>query len=98
MAGFVALAKKHANAADIPKMNRYTAIGYVAMKVLAEGMKQCGRNLTRACTMSKLEGMKDFKTGIMPPISFSAKQHLSEVSGYPILLDMKQKKFLPYPR
>ncbi|MDB5861598.1 MAG: hypothetical protein JWQ76_5287 [Ramlibacter sp.] len=98
MAGFLALAKKHANPADLPKMNRYTAIGYVAMKVLAEGMKQCGRNLTRACTMAKLEGLKAFKTGIMPPISFSGKQHLSEVTGYPILLDMKQKKFLPYPR
>lgn len=98
MASFMQLAKKYANPTDLPKMNRYTAIGYVAMKVLAEGMNQCGRNLTRACTIAKLEELKGFKTGIMPPISFSSKQHLSEVSGYPILLDMKQKKFLPYPR
>lgn len=98
MAGFVTLAKKYANPSDLPKMNRYTLIGYVAMKVLAEGMRQCGRTLTRACTISRLDSLKDFKTGIMPPITFSAKQHLSQVAGYPIVLDMKQKKFLPFPK
>jgi hypothetical protein len=83
MASFMQTAKKYANSADIPKMNRYTASGYVAMKVLAEGMKQCGRNLTRACTIAKLEELKGFKTDIMPPISFSSK--LYAFFNYPLL-------------
>jgi len=31
---------------------------------------QDAKALTRSCLMAALEGMKDFKTGILPPVTF----------------------------
>jgi len=94
LAGFQKLARTYANPSDLPKMNRYTVIGYVTVKVMAEAMKQCGRELTRRCLIAKLEGIHGYKSGLMAPISFSAQQHLSAMTGRVVTIDPKGRKFV----
>jgi branched-chain amino acid transport system substrate-binding protein len=92
------LAKKYLKPADLPRMNRYTAVGYVTMRVLADAMRRCGRDLTRKCTIEQLEATKNFTSGIMPPFSFGPAQHLSAISGTGRLLtvDFANKRFVPF--
>lgn len=59
------------------KVNRYTQTGYAGARVLFEAMRRCGKELTWDCTNSELAKMRDFDTGVMAPISFSATEHLS---------------------
>ncbi len=95
LAPFHALVNKHLKPADVPKINRYTVTGYVTMRALIEAMRQCGRDLTRACTIQKMDGLKDFRTGFMSPITFTPKQHLAPVTGHAIVLDAANKRFVP---
>ncbi len=75
---FIEKAKKYATPEEIGAINRYTYVTYVGLKALAEAMKQCGQELTRACTIEKLKALKDFSTdGIAAPISFDNEKQLS---------------------
>ena len=51
---------------------------YIGLKTLARGMSDCGKDLTRACTIEKLRALKDFDTGgLSAPVSFDNPQQLS---------------------
>ncbi len=51
------------------------ALGYHAAVVFVDALKRAGRDLTRERFIAALEGMKNFNTGLVPPQSFSAKDH-----------------------
>jgi branched-chain amino acid transport system substrate-binding protein len=95
LAPFRELAKKYLKPADEAKINRYTVTGYVTMRFFIEAMKQCGKDLTRACTIQKMDGLKNFNTGIMSPITFSPGKHLAVVQGQPLMMDVANKRFVP---
>lgn len=64
-------AKQYLNADDYANFNRYTVSGYVGTMVLAEGIKRCGANVTRACVVDQLNKLKNFDTGgLTGPLSF----------------------------
>ena len=66
------LAKKHLSADDYANFNRYTVSGYVGTKVLAEGIKRCGANVTRVCVVDQLNKLQNYSTnGLTGPISFN---------------------------
>ena len=74
---FLERAKALASEDEFKRINRFTLSGYAGARVMFEAMKRCGKALTAACTVSQLEGMKDFDTGVTAPVSFSAKSHLA---------------------
>ena len=52
-------------------MSRYTFVTYVGLKSLAHAMQECGKDLTRACTIEKLRQTKNLDTGgLSAPVSF----------------------------
>jgi branched-chain amino acid transport system substrate-binding protein len=59
---FIEKAKKYATPEEVAAINRYTYVTYVGLSAMAEAMKQCGKDLTRACTIEKLKGLKNFDT------------------------------------
>ena len=91
---FLEKAKKYVTEDEIAAMNRYTYVTYAGLSVLAEAMKQCGDDLTRACTIEKLAAMKDFDTGgITAPISFDNEKQLSGTALAVYQLDAETKTF-----
>jgi branched-chain amino acid transport system substrate-binding protein len=44
--------------------------GYASAELLREGLKGAGKNLTREKLVAAMETIKDFKTDILPPISY----------------------------
>lgn len=91
---FMEKAKKYASPGDTTAINRYTYITYVGLHSLAAAMKQCGKELTRACTIEQLRKLKNFDTqGVSAPISFDNNKQLSGTALKIYQLNAKDKTF-----
>jgi len=75
------------------KPNRYSLYGYFYTKLFVEGLKRAGKNLTRENYIAALESIKDWKNGMIPPISFSATNHLAQNSGF--MVEVQKGIFRP---
>jgi ABC-type branched-subunit amino acid transport system substrate-binding protein len=47
-----------------------------AAKILIEALQRAGRDVTRERLVDTLERFQDYRTGLMPPVSFSASRHV----------------------
>ncbi len=86
---FLAANRKYMSDSDVQAVNRYTFITYAGLKVMAEAMKACGKDLTRACTIANLRKVHDFQTdGLTAAISFDNPKQLggTEIQVYQINL------------
>lgn len=95
LSGFLELAQAHLPAEDVPKLNRYSVIGYTALHIQAAAMEACGPDLTRACVNEKLAQTTDFDMGVMSPVSFTPEAHLSKLSGRMLKVDAAKADFVP---
>jgi branched-chain amino acid transport system substrate-binding protein len=72
---------------------------YVAMQLYAEALKRAGKDLTRTKFIQALEGIKNYDSRWLPPISFSPTQHEGILAkryvrfedGVPKIIDMDIK-------
>ena len=48
------MAKQFTTPEELAGVSRYTFVTYVGLKSLAHAMQECGKDLTRACTIEKL--------------------------------------------
>lgn len=53
--------------------SKFEELGWVQAQIMVKAL-QDSEALTRSCLMAALENMKDFKTGILPPITFGSDQ------------------------
>lgn len=66
---------------------------FVAAKVLVEGLKRSGKDLSRERLVRELEGLADFQPGLMPPISYNVSRRIGALGGYVVALDLERKGF-----
>ena len=66
---------------------------FVAAKVMVEGLKRAGRDLSRERLVRELEGLTDFQAGLMPPVSYNATRRIGALGGYVVRLDIGNKGF-----
>lgn len=79
-----ALARYHQ---DRPR-NRYSLYGYVYGRLVVEGLRRAGRDLTRERLVDALESIRAWDAGgTMPPVSFSATDHHAQPAGFVCELD-----------
>ncbi len=64
---------KHYYPEDLP--NFVSLEGYINAKVLVEGLKRAGKDLTRETFINAIETIRDFDLGIANPLSFSSHDH-----------------------
>lgn len=94
MAKFIALSQKYLNAAEQKQLNRYSITAYVGALLMEDAIRRCGKTLTRACVVEKLETTKNLGTdGLTSPISFSSTQRHSPSSVLLLRSDAKRGKF-----
>ena len=77
---------------DKNEPNRYSLSGYFAAMLFAEGAKRAGRALTRETLIGALEGIRNFDSGILPPLSIGA-DHETQKQGFWVRVD--QGRFKP---
>jgi branched-chain amino acid transport system substrate-binding protein len=91
---FLEMAKKFTTPEELAGVSRYTFVTYIGLKALAHAMGECGKDLTRACTIEKLRQTKDLDTGgLSAPVSFDNPQQLSGTSVAVYQLIAKDLKF-----
>ena len=63
------------------KPTTYSMHGYQSGKLFAEIVKRTGGKTDEASIVGALEGMKNYDTGLMAPLSFASDQHAGALSG-----------------
>lgn len=77
--------------------SHFTMFGCLAARVLVEGMRRAGPDLTRAKLIATLEGMKDYETGISGKVSFGPDRRMGLDSVYPFGVEKGEFKILGEP-
>ena len=92
---FLRLTEKFMPKEDQPKANRYTMLGYVVMKVYANAIAACGKDVTRACVSANIEKTRNFSAGVGSPVSFGHGVRVSAPGGSLLKIDFAGKQFAP---
>lgn len=74
--------------------NRYSLYGYTFGRLIVEGLRRAGRDLTRERLVDALESMRAWDAGgVMPPVSFSPTDHHAQPAGF--VCELKAGRFVP---
>ena len=68
---------------------------YAAAKILVEGIRRSGRDLTREKLIASLEHLYEFNTQLTPPVTFAANRHVGAVGAYVVAVDLEHRTFVP---
>jgi len=68
---------------------------YVAAKILVEGLKRTGKDLSREKFIRSLEKIYEFQTGLTPMITYGPNRRVGALGSHIVTVDLKNKKFAP---
>lgn len=64
-------------------LNRYSLYGYVFGLLIVEGLERAGPDLTEDAFLDAMESIEGWDSGgIMPPVSFSPRDHHAQTAGF----------------
>lgn len=73
----------------------FQAVAYGAAKTFVAATQASGRQLSRAALVAALEGLRDFKTGVVPPLTFGANRRVGASGSYIVGVDLNKKQYVP---
>lgn len=73
----------------------FQSVAYGAAKTFVEATKLSGRQLSRATLLASLEQLNDFKTGVVPPLTFGPNRRIGASGCYIVGLDLSRKQYVP---
>jgi len=73
----------------------FQSVAYGAAKTFVEATKLSGRQLSRSALVASLEGLRDFKTGVVPPLTFGANRRVGASGCYIVGVDLDKKQYVP---
>jgi ABC-type branched-subunit amino acid transport system substrate-binding protein len=68
---------------------------HVSAQLLVEGLKRAGRDLSREKLIGALEGLYEYDTGMMPPLTYGPNRRVGAAGAYIINIDVEKKQFTP---
>ena len=68
---------------------------YSAARVLVEGLKKAGRDVSREKLIAALEGMYKFETGLTPPFTYGANRRIGAQGAYVAEVEFARKNLIP---
>ena len=68
---------------------------YVAAKMLIEGLKRAGKDVSREKLIGALEGLHEYSTGLTQAITYGPNRRVGATGAYIVAIDLKQKQFVP---
>jgi ABC-type branched-subunit amino acid transport system substrate-binding protein len=66
-----------------------------AAKILVEGLKGAGRNLSRETFLRTLEKLNQFHTGLTPRITFGSNRRVGARGAYVVAVDLEARDLVP---
>lgn len=73
----------------------FQSVAFASAKVFYEAVKLGGRQLDRATLLRSLEQIHEFKTGVMPPITFGPNRRVGSTGSYIVGIDLDKKQYVP---
>ncbi len=80
-----------------PKHITSQVTALASAKLLVEGLKRTGRNLSRQKFIEALESLYQFKTELTPSITYSSNRHIGALGAYIVSIN-KDKRLVPVSR
>lgn len=68
---------------------------YSSARILVEALKRTGKDLSREKLIQALEGFYNYQTGMTPPITYGPNRRIGAMGAYIVMVDLKEKKFVP---
>ena len=68
---------------------------YSAARILTEALKRAGKDLSREKLIQFLEGFYEYRTGLIPAISYGPNRRVGAMGAYVVTVDLKTKQFTP---
>ncbi len=92
VAEFLRLSNKY----NLPRRHLPAQVAaYCASKVLVEGLKLAGRDLSREKFLSSLERIYRFDTGLTQPVTYGPNRRIGALGAYVVMLDLDKRAFSP---
>jgi ABC-type branched-subunit amino acid transport system substrate-binding protein len=66
---------------------------YSAAKVLVEGLKRAGRDVSREKLVGTLEGFAGFTTGLTPALTYGPNRRIGALGAYVVTIDLEKRQF-----
>jgi ABC-type branched-subunit amino acid transport system substrate-binding protein len=89
---FRALAAKY----NLPTHHLATQLSaYSAAKILVEGLKRAGQDISREKLIETLEGFAQYTTGLTPAVTYGTNRRIGAMGAYIVTIDLEKKQFLP---
>jgi ABC-type branched-subunit amino acid transport system substrate-binding protein len=73
----------------------FQSVAYGAAKTFVEATKLSGRQLSRSALLASLEKLNDFKTGVVPPLTFGPNRRIGASGCYIVGVDLTKKQYVP---
>ncbi len=68
---------------------------YAAARILIEGLKRAGKDLSREKLIQALEGLYEYPTGVTPAVTYGINRRIGAMGAYVVTIDLEKKQFLP---
>lgn len=78
-----------------PRHPAFQLGAYAAARVLVEALSRMGADVARADLQLRLEALRDFETGVSPPVSFGLQRRTGVQGAQLARLDAKTGQFVP---
>lgn len=73
----------------------FQSVAFASTKVFYEAVKLSSRQLDRATLLRSLEQLHDFKTGVVPPVTFGPNRRIGSTGSYIVGIDLDKKQYVP---
>ncbi|HKQ99738.1 MAG TPA: ABC transporter substrate-binding protein [Pyrinomonadaceae bacterium] len=73
----------------------FQTVAYASARTLMEAVKLSSRRLSRAGLVGALEGLHDYRTGVIPPISFGPNRRVGVEGSFVVGIDLNNKRYVP---
>lgn len=68
---------------------------FSSVKILVEGLKRAGKNVSREKLIETLEGLNGYGTGLTPPVTYGPNRRIGAMGAYVITIDLVKRQFVP---
>ena len=85
-----------AERAGLPKDHIQAQLAaFAAAKLMVEGLRRAGRDLSRERLVEGLEKLYGFQTGVTPPLTYGPNRRIGARGAHVVSVDLKKKTYTP---
>jgi ABC-type branched-subunit amino acid transport system substrate-binding protein len=73
----------------------FQSMAFAAAKILFEAAKLSGKQVDRVSFINALERLHEFKTGVIPPVTFGPNRRVGSRTSYVVGIDVAKQQYIP---